>query len=67
MPIFTEQENRERKDALDQTRDHIEADLHREFTGLRSEIAELRQLLQANVKADREDLIAALNGSPGLM
>ena len=53
MQTFTEQENRERKDALDETRDHIEADLHRELTALRTEIAELRQLLQSNVKADR--------------
>ena len=53
MQTFTEQESRERKDALDETRDHIEADLHRELTALRTEIAELRQLLQSNVKADR--------------
>ena len=52
MQTFTEQENREHKDALDETRDHIEADLHRELTQLRTEIAELRQLLQSNVKAD---------------
>ena len=52
MQTFTEQENREHKDALDETRDHIEADLHRELTQLRAEIAELRQLLQSNVKAD---------------
>ena len=53
MQTFTEQENRERKDALEETRDHIEADLHRELAALRTEIAELRQLLQSNVKADR--------------
>lgn len=53
MQTFTEQENRERKDALDETRDHIEADLHRELAALRTEIGELRQLLQSNVKADR--------------
>ena len=47
MQTFTEQENRERKDALDETRDHIEADLHRELSELRSEIAELRQLLKS--------------------
>jgi voltage-gated sodium channel len=47
MQTFTEQENRERKVALDETRDHIEADLHRELGELRGEIAELRQLLKA--------------------
>ena len=53
MQTFTEQENRERKDALDETHDHIEADLHRELAALRTEIAELRQFLQSNVTADR--------------
>jgi voltage-gated sodium channel len=47
MQTFTEQENRERKDALEETRDHIEADLHREMAELRGEIAELRQLLKS--------------------
>ncbi|MCG6889907.1 MAG: ion transporter [Gammaproteobacteria bacterium] len=48
MQSFTEQENRERKVALDETRDHIEADLHHELAELRSEIAELRRLLKSN-------------------
>ena len=48
MQTFTEQESRERKDALDETRDHIEADLHRELAELRGEIAELRRLLKSN-------------------
>jgi voltage-gated sodium channel len=47
MQTFTEQENRERKDALDETRDHIEADLHCEMAELRSDIAELQQLLKS--------------------
>ena len=46
MHSFTEEENQERQDALDQTREHIEADLHQEVAALRSEIAELKQLLQ---------------------
>jgi len=46
MHSFTEEENRERQDALDETRNHIEADLHQEVAALRSEIAELKQLLQ---------------------
>ncbi|MFT4942066.1 MAG: voltage-gated sodium channel [Paraglaciecola sp.] len=47
MQTFTEQENREHKDALDETRAHIEADLHRELAELRGDIAELRQLLKS--------------------
>jgi voltage-gated sodium channel len=46
MQTFTEQENRERKHALDATRDHIEADLHQELAALRTEIFELRRLLK---------------------
>jgi voltage-gated sodium channel len=46
MHSFTEEENQERQDALDETRNHIEADLHQEVALLRAEIAELKQLLQ---------------------
>jgi voltage-gated sodium channel len=53
MQTFTEQENQHRRDALDETRDHIEADLHREVAALRGEIAELRHLLQANPGSSR--------------
>jgi voltage-gated sodium channel len=53
MQTFTEEENRLRQDALDQTRDHIEADLHHEMADLREEIAELRDLLKAFPKGDR--------------
>ncbi|MDH3386368.1 MAG: ion transporter [Gammaproteobacteria bacterium] len=47
MHSFTEEENEERRVALNDARDHIEADLHRELAALRSEVSELRQLLQA--------------------
>ena len=46
MHSFTEEENRETQAALDQARDHIETDLHREMASLRGEIAELKQLLE---------------------
>ncbi|MCP4767611.1 MAG: ion transporter [Gammaproteobacteria bacterium] len=55
MQTFSEQENRERKNALDETRDHIEADLHHELAELRSEIAELRLLLKTVGPGDRQD------------
>ncbi|MDH3221901.1 MAG: ion transporter [Gammaproteobacteria bacterium] len=46
MHSFTEEENQERREALNDTRDHIEADLHREVAALRAEISELRLMLQ---------------------
>ncbi|MCP4333074.1 MAG: ion transporter [Gammaproteobacteria bacterium] len=55
MQTFSEQENQERKNALDETRDHIEADLHRELAELRTEIAELRLLLKTAGPGDRQD------------
>jgi voltage-gated sodium channel len=53
MQTFTEEENRERKEALVETRDHIEADLHSEMAALRREIAELRQSMNADSGVDR--------------
>ena len=47
MQTFNEQENEQREAALQQTRDHIEADLHREINALRGEITALRALLEA--------------------
>ena len=55
MQTFSEQENQERKSALDETRDHIEADLHHELAELRTDIAELRLLLKTAVPGDRQD------------
>jgi len=52
MQTFTEQENREHRHALDATRDHIEADLHRELAALRAEIFELRQLLNGAARGE---------------
>jgi len=46
MHSFTEEENRETQAALNNARDHIEADLHQEMANLRDEIAELKQLLK---------------------
>ena len=53
MQTFTEQENEQRRQQLDATRDHIEADLHQELKSLRGEIAELRALLQAQARPER--------------
>jgi voltage-gated sodium channel len=49
MHSFTEEENIERKEALDNVRDHIEADLHQEVAALRAEIADLKRVLEAGV------------------
>jgi voltage-gated sodium channel len=49
MHSFTEEENRETQAALNDARDHIEADLHQEMADLRGEIAELKQLLEPAV------------------
>jgi voltage-gated sodium channel len=53
MQTFSEQENQERRDALDETRDHIEADLHRELAELRADISGLRKLLEAESRPGR--------------
>jgi voltage-gated sodium channel len=46
MHSFTEEENRETQAALNEARDHIEADLHQEMAALRAEIIELKQLMK---------------------
>jgi len=53
MHSFTEQETQETQAALGAARDHIEADLHREVAALRTEIAELKQLLQTVPSQDQ--------------
>jgi len=58
MHSFTEEENRETQAALNEARDHIEADLHQEMAALRSEIAELKQLMKpalGSVQGPRTD------------
>jgi voltage-gated sodium channel len=47
MQSFTDAEKSETIAAVDQAREHIEADLHAEVRALRAEIAELRHLLRA--------------------
>jgi len=49
MQSFSESEHQETVQALQQTREHIESDLHAELRGLREEIAELKQMLGARL------------------
>ena len=51
MHSFTEEENRETQAALNEARDHIEADLHQEMAALRAEITELKQLMKPTLDA----------------
>jgi voltage-gated sodium channel len=51
MQSFTESDNASTVAAVEQARDHIEDDLHTEVRALRSEIADLRDLLQRLPKA----------------
>jgi voltage-gated sodium channel len=46
MQSFTESDKAETIAAVDQAREHIEADLHSEVRALRGELAELRALLR---------------------
>ena len=48
MHTFADEDHQHTVDALDAARDHIEADLHQEVSELRTEIAELKVLLQAS-------------------
>jgi voltage-gated sodium channel len=53
MHSFTEEENRETQAALNEARDHIEADLHQEMASLRGEITELKQLMKPALDSGR--------------
>ena len=46
MQSFTDADKAETIAAVDEAREHIEADLHSEVRALRNEIAELRALLR---------------------
>ncbi|MCP4877853.1 MAG: ion transporter [Gammaproteobacteria bacterium] len=52
MHSFTEEEARETEQTVSDARDHIEADLHREMAQLRSEITELKQLLESTPRTN---------------
>lgn len=47
MQTFSESEHQETVHALEETRDHIETDMHQELRQLRAEIGELKQLLRS--------------------
>ena len=53
MHTFTEEETQETVEAVGEARDHIEADLQREVSALRNEIAELKELLQSSGRTNR--------------
>jgi len=53
MQSFTESEHQETVEALEQTRDHIETDMHQELQLLRNEIGELKQMLAQTVAGGR--------------
>jgi voltage-gated sodium channel len=46
MHTFADEDHQQTMEVVDAARDHIEADLHQEVSALRTEIAELRLLLQ---------------------
>lgn len=50
MQSFSEAEKQQTVLAVEQSRDHIEAELHHEVRALRAELAELRQLLREQAK-----------------
>lgn len=50
MQSFSEAEKQQTVLAVEQSRDHIEAELHHEVKALRAELAELRQLLREQAK-----------------
>ncbi len=53
MQSFTESEHEETVQALEQTRDHIETDMHQELQQLRNEIGELKQMLAGTIGSRR--------------
>jgi len=48
MQSYSEEEHKETVDAVKATQDHIETDLHKEVQLLRSEISELKQIMQGS-------------------
>jgi len=54
MQSFTESETRTTVGAVDEARDHIEADMHAEIRTLRKELAALKQLLQQRARVEKQ-------------
>jgi len=56
MQNYSEAEHQETVDALQQTQEHIEADLHQEMKSLRNEITELKQLLANDLRTQNNKI-----------
>jgi len=56
MQNYSEAEHQETVDALQQTQEHIEADLHQEMKSLRNEITELKQLLTNDLRTQNNKI-----------
>lgn len=61
MQSYSEAEHQETVQALQQTQEHIEMDLHKEMQSLRSEIKELKQLLVENLRSHQDCLLVQIN------